>query len=129
MALEVDPNNARIHCNLGFLLWGKGKIEEAVNEYEKSIKLDPSYDIAYNNLGVIYLDDLGYIQEAIDNLRKAIESNTQYALANYNLGRAMAVKGDKIEAARLFQVAMDLNNHTNEMDQREIKVKIQELFE
>ena len=129
MALEVDPNNARIHCNLGFLLWGKGKIEEAVKEYEKSIKLDPGYDIAYNNLGVIYLDDLGYIQEAIDNLRKAIESNTQYALANYNLGRAMAVKGDKIEAARLFQVAMDLNNHTNEMDQREIKVKIQELFD
>jgi len=129
MALEVDPNNARIHCNLGFLLWGKGMIEEAVKEYEKSIKLDPNYDIAYNNLGVIYLDDLGYIQEAIANLSKAIESNTQYALANYNLGRAMAVKGDKVEAARLFQVAMDLNSHTNEMDQREIKVKIQELFE
>ena len=129
MALEVDPNNARIHCNLGFLLWGKGMIEEAVKEYEKAIKLDTTYDIAYNNLGVIYLDDLGYIQEAIDNLKKAIESNTQYALASYNLGRAVAIKGDKLEAARLFQVAMDLNNTTNEMDQREIKAKIQELFE
>lgn len=129
MALEVDPNNARIHCNLGFLLWGKGVIDEAVKEYEKAIKLDPNYDIAYNNLGVIYLDDLGYIQEAADNLKKAIESNTKYALAHYNLGRAMAIKGDKIEAARLFQVAMDLNQHTNEMDPIEIKMKIQELFE
>lgn len=129
IALEVDPNNARIHCNLGFLLWGKGHIEEAVKEYEKAIKLDPFYDIAYNNLGVIYLDDLGYVKEAADNLSKAIESNTKYALAHYNMGRAMAIKGDKVEAARLFQVAMDLNQHTNEMDQREIKMKIQELFE
>jgi tetratricopeptide (TPR) repeat protein len=129
MALEVDPNNARIHCNLGFLLWGKGVVDEAVKEYEKAIKLDPAYDIAYNNLGVIYLDDLGYIQEAVDNLSKAIESNTKYALAHYNLGRAMALKGDKIEAARLFQLAMDLNQHTNEMDQAEIKIRIQELFE
>lgn len=129
MALEVAPNNARIHCNLGFLLWGKGLIEEAVKEYEKAIQLDPNYDIAYNNLGVIYLDDLGYIQEAVDNLTKAIKSNSNYALANYNLGRAMAIKGDKIEAARLFQIAMDLNTHTNEMDSMEIKLKIQELFE
>ena len=129
IALEIDPNNARIHCNLGFLLWGKGMIEEAVKEYEKAIKLDPYYDIAYNNLGVIYLDDLGYVQEATDNLKKAIECNAQYALASYNLGRAMAVKGDKVEAARLFQLAMDLNNKTNEMDQREIKMKIRELFE
>ena len=129
MALEINPNNARIHCNLGFLLWGKGMIEEAVKEYKKAIELDSNYDIAYNNLGVIYLDDLGYIQEAIDNITKAIESNPNYALANYNLGRAMAIKGDKVEAARLFQVAMDLNKHTNEMDTQEIKSKIQELFE
>ncbi len=129
MALEIAPNNARIHCNLGFLLWGRGMIKEAVEEYKKAIMLDPYYDIAYNNLGVIYLDDLGYIQEATENLRKAIENNTQYALAHYNLGRAVAVKGDKVEAARLFQVAMDLNSHTNEMDQKEIKMKIHELFE
>jgi len=129
IALEINPDNARIHCNLGFLLWGKGMIEEAVKEYEKAIKLDPCYDIAYNNLGVIYLDDLGYIQEAVENLTRAIESNSKYALANYNLARAMAIKGDKIEAARLFQIAMDLNKHTNEMDQQEIRLKIQELFE
>jgi len=129
MALEIAPNNARIHCNLGFLLWGRGMINEAVEEYQKAIKLDPFYDIAYNNLGVIYLDDLGYIQEAVDNLRKAIENNGQYALAHYNLGRAVAIKGDKVEAARLYQVALDMNARTNEMDQQEIKIKLQDLFE
>jgi tetratricopeptide (TPR) repeat protein len=114
---------------LGFLLWGQGRIEDAVEEYRKAIGLDPNYDIAHNNLGVIYLDNLGYVQEAIDCLTKAVQCNSRYALAHYNLGRAMAIKGDKVEAARLLQVALDLNAHTNELDENEIKMKIRELFD
>lgn len=129
MALEIDPNNARVHCNMGFLLWGRNQIDDAVREYQKAIQLDPNYDIAYNNLGVIYLDNLGYIQEAVDNLTKAIQSNGNYALAHYNLGRAYALQGNKVEAARLLQVAMDVNKQTNELDENEIKMKIRELFE
>lgn len=129
MALEIDPHNARIHCNLGFLLWGRGDIEEAVREYEKAINLDDKYDIAHNNLGVIYLDNLGYIEKAVYYLSKAINCNGKYALAHYNLGRALSIKGDKVEAARLLQLALDLNAHTNELDDMEIKMKLKELFE
>jgi len=129
LALELDPNNARIHCNLGFLLWGRGEIEESVREYEKAINLDPTYDIAHNNLGVIYLDNLGYVEKAINSLTKAILCNGKYALAHYNLGRAMALKGDKVEAARLLQLSLELNAHTNELDDLEIKIKLKELFD
>lgn len=128
-ALELDPTNAKIHCNLGFLHWGKGDISEAIKEYELSIKYDSSYDIAYNNLGVIYLDDLGRVQNAIELFEKAIHFNPNYALAHYNLGRSVAIKGDKVEAAKLYQVAMDLNNVTNEIDPQEISDKIQGLFD
>ncbi len=129
LALEIAPNNARIHCNLGFLLWGKGDIDESVREYEKAINLDPNYDIAHNNLGVIYLDNLGYIEKAINCLSNAIRCNGKYALAHYNLGRALAIKGDKVEAARLLQLALNLNAHTNELDDMEIKMKLKELFD
>ena len=128
-ALEIDPNNARIHCNLGYLLWGKGTIEEAIKEYEMSISLDPSYDIAYNNLGVIYLDDLGRMQKAVECFEAAIKYNPNYALAYYNLGRAMTIKGDKVDAARLFQLAFDLNSYTNELDSNEIKARLDGLFD
>lgn len=128
-ALELDPSNAKIHCNLGFLHWGKGDIDEAIKEYELSIKYDSSYDIAYNNLGVIYLDDLGRVQNAIELFQKAIDYNPNYALAHYNLGRSVSIKGDKIEAAKLYQIAMDLNNVTNELDPQEITDKIQGLFD
>src|SRR5574344_71421 len=114
-ALELEPENARIHCNLGFLYWGQGNIEEAIKEYELAIKYDNTYDIAYNNLGVIYLDDLGLIQKAIELFKKSIENNPNYALAHFNLARSIAIVGDKIEAAKLYQLAQDVNQVTGEM--------------
>lgn len=127
-AIELEPHNAKIYCNLGYLYWGKGKIDEAIKTYETAIKYDPEYDIAYNNLGVIYLDDLGRVQKAIELFEQAIKHNPNYALAHYNLARSIAITGDKVEAAKLYQVAMDINNITNELDPQEIKDKIQDLF-
>ena len=129
IALEIDPCNSRLHCNLAYLLWGKGEIDEAMKEYKLAIKYDPNYDIAYNNLGVLYLDDLGNVKEAIDCLEDAIKSNPNYALGYYNLGRAMVVCGDKMEAARLYQIALDINKITNEIDPMEIQERLNNLFE
>ncbi len=127
-ALELDPKNAKIHCNLGFLYWGKGDIDEAIKEYEMSIEYDPNYDIAYNNLGVIYLDDLGRVQKAIELFKKSVECNPNYALAHFNLARAITITGDKIEAAKLYQIAQDINKITNEIDPQDIIDKINGLF-
>jgi len=128
-ALELNPKNAQIHCNLGFLHWGKGNIDEAIKEYNYAIEFDPNYDIAYNNLGVIYLDDLGRISKAIELFTKSIECNPNYALAYFNLARAITVTGDKIEAAKLYQTAQDINKVTNEIDPQDIIDKINDLFE
>ncbi|MDD3594503.1 MAG: tetratricopeptide repeat protein [Candidatus Gastranaerophilales bacterium] len=129
LALELYPENSRIHCNLGYLLWGRDEIDEAIKEYELAIAYDNNYDIAYNNLGVLYLDNLGKVKDAIDCFELAVASNPNYALAYYNLGRAMVVRGDKIEAARLYQVALDINKITNELDAQEITERLNDLFE
>lgn len=127
-ALELDPTNSKIHCNLGFLHWGKGDTDEAIKEYELAIQYDKTYDIAYNNLGVIYLDDLGRIQQAVDLFTKSIEYNPNYALAHFNLARAITIRGDKIEAAKLYQIAQDINKVTGEMDPQDITDKLNGLF-
>lgn len=127
-ALDLEPKNAKIHCNLGFLYWGNGELDEAVKEYELAIEYDENYDIAYNNLGVIYLDDLGRVQKSIELFTKAIECNPNYALAHFNLARAITITGDKIEAAKLYQIAQDVNKITNELDPQEIIDKINALF-
>lgn len=128
-ALDLDPENAKIHCNLGFLFWGKGDIDEAMKEYELAIKYDPNYDIAYNNMGVIYLDDLGRVRQAMELFKKSVECNPNYALAHFNLARAISITGDKIEAAKLYQIAQDINKITNEIDPQDILDKINGLFE
>ena len=128
-ALELQPHNPKIHCNLGFLYWGKADTEEAIKSYEMAIKYNDKYDIAYNNLGVIYLDDLGRVNRAIELFRKAVEVNPSYALAHFNLARATSIVGDKIEAAKLYQLAQDINKVTQEIDPRDIADKISELFE
>lgn len=128
-ALELEPHNAKIHCNLGFLYWGKGDTDEAIKSYELAIKYNENYDIAYNNLGVIYLDDLGRVNKAIELFRKAVETNPNYALAHFNLARSISIVGDKVEAAKLYQAAQDINKITQEIDPRDIADKISELFE
>ncbi len=128
LALELEPDNSKIHCNIGYLYGGKGMIDEAIAEYMLAIECEPSYDIAYNNLGVIYLDDKGMVKNAIEMFDEAIKCNPNYALAHYNKGRAIAIKGDYIEAAKYYQIALDLNKITNEMDPQEIKNRIDNLF-
>ena len=128
-ALELQPHNPKIHCNLGFLYWGKGDTEEAMKSYELAIKYNANYDIAYNNLGVIYLDDLGRVNKAISLFQKAVETNPNYTLAYFNLARATSIVGDKVEAAKLYQMAQDINKVTQEIDPRDIADKISELFE
>ena len=86
-------------------------------------------DIAHNNLGVIYLDDLVQLQNAINCFNTAVECNPNYALAHFNLARAITVVGDKIEAAKLYQIAQDINKVTNEIDPQDITNKINNLFE
>ena len=128
-ALDLQPENAKIHCNLGFLYWGKGDLDEAIKEYELAILYDPNYDIAYNNLGVIYLDDLGRVKKATELFKKSVECNPNYALAHFNLARCIAITGDKIEAAKLYQIAQDINKITGEIDPQDIVDKINGLFE
>lgn len=128
-ATELQPNNAKIHCNLGYLLWGLGNLTEAIAEYELSIRYMPDYAIAHNNLGVIYLDDLAQIQKAAECFRKALEYDPNYALAHYNYARCLSIRGEKVEAARYYRAAFDINALTKEMDPNEIQDRLNSLFE
>ena len=60
--------------------------------------------------------------------KKSIECNPNYALAHFNLARAIAITGDKIEAAKLYQIAQDINKVTGEIDPQDIANKISDLF-
>ncbi len=127
-AIKLNANSSRIYSNLGLLLWEKGCADEAIVAYQKAISINPKYEIAYNNLGVAYLDGKNNALEALKMFNLAVKLNPNYALAYYNTGRAYKSLLNKTDAAKYFQMAIDINKFTQELDEEEIEETMLELF-
>ena len=52
-ALEIKPDYAEAHNNLGIALAGRGRIDEAIAHYQKALEIKPDYAEAHNNLGIV----------------------------------------------------------------------------
>jgi len=128
-AVKLAPDNARAYCKMGIALWEKDYLEEAIIAYNKAISYNKNYDIAYNNLGVIYLDGIGNKKEALKMFKAAIKINEKYTLAYFNAGRAEQALGNNTTAAKCYQKALELNKTTLDLDEEEIQEKIHSLFE
>lgn len=127
-AINLNSNSSRIYSNLGLLLWEKGCVDEAIVAYQKAISINPKYEIAFNNLGVAYLDGKCNPAEALKMFNLAIKLNPNYALAYYNAGRAYRITENKTEAAKYFQMSIDINKFTRELDEEEVQDTMLELF-
>jgi tetratricopeptide (TPR) repeat protein len=129
LALRDDSENPKIYSRLAMANWEKDCIEKAIIFYSKAIELDSTYDIAYNNLGVVFLDGLGDATRAMDYFRTAIEINPNYVLAYFNLARSYETMNEKINAAKQYQKALNLNKAVNELDNKIIEERLYRLFE
>jgi len=54
-AIQLKPNAAVIHNDLGYCYFLAEQIELAVAAYREAIRLQPNYVSAYNNLGTAYV--------------------------------------------------------------------------
>ncbi|MEW5820710.1 MAG: tetratricopeptide repeat protein [Cyanobacteriota bacterium] len=127
-ALEIDNNNPQANCNLGFVYWEKNEVDKAISYYQKAISLYKEYDIAYNNLGVAYLDGLSKAKLALKIFELAIKYNPNYALAYYNKARCLEELNKKPAAADYYQMALDINTFTKELNPDEIQKRLDKLF-
>ncbi len=84
-AIELKPDFATFHNNLGIIFQALKRYDEAEIEYKKAIKLNPKYIFAYNNLGTI-LESTYKFEEAEINYKKAIKLKPDYAEAYKNFG-------------------------------------------
>lgn len=79
----------------------EGRLEEARRLYEESLRLDPGYVDALNNLGVIFIGKRDYVA-ARRSLEKAVRLKPRYAEPFYNLACLNAIRGDiKLALAQL----------------------------
>jgi Flp pilus assembly protein TadD len=52
-ALEINPNDALAHCNLGVMLARNGSVDEAMDHFQQTLKIKPDYPGARANLGIV----------------------------------------------------------------------------
>ncbi|MEW6607943.1 MAG: tetratricopeptide repeat protein [bacterium] len=100
--------NAYFYFNQGEKYRAEKNYEAAIAMYKKAIKLNPDYDIAYNNLGCAYYEK-GQFDEAIANYKKALEFNLTTKVTHSNLACAYYYKGMFDEAIEEFKKELENN--------------------
>lgn len=128
-AVTLNPEEERGYTKLGVALWEKDYLEEALVAYHKAVELNPQNAFSQNNLGILYLDGLEDAMESLEYFETAIELNPNYTLAYFNAGRASQKMGFINDAANYYQMAIDLNKITDELDEEDIKERLHSLFE
>jgi Tfp pilus assembly protein PilF len=112
-SIELYPT-AEAHTFLGWAYSFQGQIDEAIEECEAAIWIDPEFGNPYNDIGV-YLIEKGKYDEAIPWLEKAMVAK-RYEPRHYphmNMSRVLVRKGRYEEAARELKRALGIEpNYT-----------------
>ena len=106
-ALEIDPDLADAHVNLGRSLHLAGERGRAEPHYREAVRLTPDDPTPHYNLGVL-LEESGRRDEAVNAYRQAILRDPDFADAHCNLGLLLESLGRRQEAVRHLMAARRL---------------------
>jgi len=106
--IEMEPNHAAAHINLGTLYYNLQDYKLAEAHYRKAIEADPRYALAYFDLGNV-LDETGRLQEAIRTYKTALQLAPTYADAHYNLALAYEKVKDNRKALNHWKAYVGLD--------------------
>ena len=83
----------------------QGKLEEAIEAYNKAITIKPDYADAYYNMGNA-LKEQGKLEEAIEAYNKAIAIKPDYVQAYKNTGNILKMQGNLNQAVEIYNKAI-----------------------
>ncbi len=107
--VKKSPDSDLPHFNFGVKLREKGKIDEAIEQYQIALEMNPNYLDAHVNLGNIFLDDKGWTDKAIEQYQIAVKLNPNDVDTQNNLGNAFLDKGWTDKAIERYYIALKLN--------------------
>ncbi|NTV42296.1 MAG: tetratricopeptide repeat protein [Syntrophobacteraceae bacterium] len=105
-SLRLDPSRDDIHISLGNLYFFQERYDEALGEYEKAAKLNPTSSVRFS-LGQAYMYSGRYNQaEEQFNTVQRLERNKPNGY--YGLGQNYAMQGLYSEAVSAFKKAIEV---------------------
>ncbi|HCK92871.1 MAG TPA: hypothetical protein DHW71_07790, partial [Gammaproteobacteria bacterium] len=96
---------ADAYYNMGVALKERGKLQEAIEAYNKALSIKPDYADAYYNMGNT-LKKRGKLKEAIEAYKKALAIKPDNADAYYNMGNTLKKRGKLKEAIEAYKRAL-----------------------
>ena len=112
--LACTSRNWQACNNLGIVLENQGKLDQAMEYFQKSLEIDSECVESLTNVGMI-LRRRGQIDDAIAYQRKALAIRPQYARAHNNLANALSQSGRAEEAIRHYEKALEIDPQLSEV--------------
>ena len=106
-ALQLNPDHAVAHSNLGMVLVKLDRGEEAIASIRRALEIDPEFAGAYNDLGNVYAAH-GDQQRALENFRKAEEMEPDRSDVHNNIAVSLHKLGRADEAEASFLRALEI---------------------
>jgi TolB-like protein/Tfp pilus assembly protein PilF len=100
-ALDLDPLSLWMNAELGSCLRLARRYDEAQEQLNITIEMDPNFGLAHYYMGVLYNNKRMY-KEAIPEIQQAIELTGGLSWAFGQLGYAYAMLGQKDEAEKIL---------------------------
>jgi tetratricopeptide (TPR) repeat protein len=81
-ALAHNPSDLNVSTDLGTALWYSGRADEALAQYERSLKLDPKHAQTLFNVGIVRADGKRDYAGAVAAWELLLQSNPTYPAAS-----------------------------------------------
>jgi tetratricopeptide (TPR) repeat protein len=107
-ALQLDPEDARSHVNIGIALAETGHPDEAIAHYQKAVEIEPGNRPVFNRMGATLLA-MGKSGQAVPVFQKAVQLEPRDPQQADGLGLALMQSGRTGEAVPWFEKAIALN--------------------
>jgi len=115
-AIKLEPTNAVMLNNYAYLLAQTGgNLDNALSYAQRAMQSKPEVDEIADTLGWIYLKKQ-LTDNAIEMFQKVVNKQPKNPVYRYHLAMALDQKGDRAEAKRHVQLALQNNPPRQEVE-------------
>jgi len=107
-ALATDPLSVLLSEDTGLAYYLARRYDEALRQYQETIRMDPNYASAHISIGIVY-EQKGMFDEALAAYQKAVNASERTSGILAALGHTYAVSGRRGEALKILDELKEMS--------------------